>query len=236
MNKIVKLLAITIFTFNTCLLTASHTEDENMIDGVLVTPTSYIVTMKKMEFSTDGVNFVTFAEGGGDFDIASVPPGGSVGAFGAGQVLPAGTYKWMRATISRYFKITASVPDAGSVQPARTDTNNAANGTYNDGFVTFTGLGVASTDGGTATLQTIPVPIELEFPEDEMHSVVIIGTSDIRFSEQLEQSFTVPKGSTTPPTMRLDFDVTNAVSFKTTGVGTAVMMVLGPHVTMTITP
>jgi len=216
---------------------ADHTQFGNPIDGVFATPTSYIVTMRKMEFSKDGgQTWYTFAEGGGDFDIASVAPGQSVGAFGSGQVLPAGTYTKMRATISRFFKITASTTDAGNGQPARTDTTNPNNATLvNGNGDTFTSLGVALTDGGTATLQTVPVPIEAEFPEEEGMSVELIGTTDLRFTEDLDP-FTIPVGKTTPPTMRLDFDVSSAVAFKTTGVGTAVMMVLGPHVTMTIIP
>jgi len=100
---------------------------------------------------------------------------------------------------------------------------------------TLTGLGVSSTDGGTASSQTIPVPIEVEFPDEDGHLVQFLPGDLIRFSENIPP-FTIPVGKVTPPRMRLDFDVVDSVAFKTIGVGTAVMMVLGPHVTMTIIP
>ena len=125
--------------------------------------------------------------------------------------------------------------DAGNGQPARTEKSNPSNGTYDtgNGFI-LTNLGICSTDAGSPTLQSVPIPVETDFPEGDGRTVEFIG-NDFRFTEDMDP-FTIPVGQKTAPSMRLIFDVTNSVSFKTTGVGSAVMMVLGPMVTMTITP
>lgn len=205
-------------------------ETDSPIGGVLGTPTSYIVTMKKIEFRNRVGTWVTYAEGSEQFDIATVQAGGQAGLFGQGSVLPAGTYDLMRITVYRHFTITGGISNAGSGQPARTETNNPNNGTFSNWGENLTGIAVAATDGGTPTPQLMPIPFGLTFQDDEEE----IGLTDMRFTINIP-TFTVRPGGAMP-TVRVNFDLTGAVAFRTTGAGTALAVPLDPHPTVTVTP
>jgi len=62
----------------------------------------YTVTLKKIEFSTDGVNFITVGESSGtSFNIASMNVGSDFQSFISNKNIPAGTYNYIRITMSR---------------------------------------------------------------------------------------------------------------------------------------
>lgn len=62
----------------------------------------YTVTLKKIEFSTDGVNFITIGESSGtSFNIASMNVGSDFQSFISNKSIPAGTYNYIRITMSR---------------------------------------------------------------------------------------------------------------------------------------
>jgi len=203
----------------------------SVMTGTLATPTVYEVTITKIEFKNTSETYVTFFSGSVPLDIASANPGGAVGAIGQSSTLPSGTYTEMRITFSRTFGIVGSVADAGSGQPARTATGNPANQTQG----TVSNIGVATTDGATATKQSIPIPtgasVTTILTNNNMEEV---AGNQIRFTVPSSFSFTISEENAVMPNLRMNFDVTNSIEFLTTGVGSAVVIPLPPDVSVTI--
>lgn len=187
--------------------------------GVDVTPSVYEVSLKKIEFLNSGGGWVTFAEGGFDFDIASESAGQAVGTFAQGSVLPPGTYSAMRVTVDREFTLRAATADAGFGQPCHTETGNPANGTLNGGTITNVGVGAAN--GTPAGDQDVPVPVGADVTVAlTSASIVEAGGPGGDLMMTVNQTFTIPADEAITPSMQIDFDVTNAAELLTTGVGT----------------
>jgi hypothetical protein len=78
------------------------------------TPTIYKVTVKKVEFSSDGgTTFVTLKEADQEMDIASVNAGALAANYASGATLPAATYNRIRVTISCTIKLRGNVSFGG---------------------------------------------------------------------------------------------------------------------------
>lgn len=74
------------------------------------TPTVYKVTVKKVEFSSDGgATFVTLKEADQQMDIASVNAGAVAANYASGASLPAGIYNRIRVTISCNMRLRGQV-------------------------------------------------------------------------------------------------------------------------------
>jgi hypothetical protein len=201
-----------------------------LIGGVLANPSTYVVTVTKIEFQKTDGTFVTFASGASQFDIASVGAGQAVGTLALGQSLPAGSYTGIRITFSRTFGMTGAVADANGGQPARTNTGNAATQTAPPDF---TSIGVATTDGAAGTLQQIPVPFGTAVTTAlTAEGIEEVGTTELRMT--VASAFTVLPEQTVPPAVRVDFDVTGGIEFLTTGVGTAIVIPTPPSVNVTV--
>jgi len=223
MNKLLALLA----TF--ALLIAAKPLPA-LIGGVMATPTTYVVTVTKIEFQKTDGSFVTFASGSSAFDIASVAAGQAAGTLAQGQSLEAGSYTGIRITFSRTFGMTGAVADAGGGQPARTQTGNAATQTAPPDF---TSIGISTTDGAAGTLQQIPVPFGTAVTAAlTAEGIEEVGLTELRTT--YAHVFTVTPDQTVPPPVRVDFDVTGGIEFLTTGVGTAIVIPTPPSVNVTV--
>lgn len=201
--------------------------------GVDATPTVYEVTMTKVEFKNSAGSYVVLAEGNATFDIAAATAGAAVGSFASGQALPAGTYTHIRFTLSRTFGLTGSIADAGSGQPCRTGTANGIAGTLNGGAIT--GVGDGTTDGAAGTKQSVPIPtgaaVTTALTTMGITEVGGVGGSAIQM--EVAAPFTLPANATVMPSLRIDFDVANAMEFLTTGAGTCAAMPQPPVITFT---
>ncbi len=205
---------------------ASSAHAQSGGDGVAATPTVYEVTLQKIEFKNQAGTFVSFAEGSYTFDIASASAGAAVGSIGAGNFLPLGTYTAARITISRSFVLSGQIADAGSGQPCRTRTGNGF--TNNDSFG-LVNLGVGTADAAAATRQTLVVPTSTRSNTLKDNGIEELGSTSLRFEVPL--SFTVAE-TTGMPSVGVNFNVTNAVKFQTTGAGTCIIYPQPPSVVL----
>jgi len=72
----------------------------------------YTVTLKKIEFSTDGVNFITIGESSGtSFNIAGMNANSDFQSFISNKKIPAGTYNYIRITMSRIISFKGRTTD-----------------------------------------------------------------------------------------------------------------------------
>ncbi len=198
--------------------------------GTDTTPTAYEVTVTKIEFRNSAGTYVTFMEGSFLFDIASVSANGVCGAIGAGRTLPAGTYNEIRVTFSKIFGITGAVANAGSGQPARTATGNTSVATLNGGLITS--VSSATTDGATATKQSVRIPSGTAVTTGlATVGVTEVAGDQLQFSRAV--SFSVEPGSALPA-IQVSFDVTNTLELLTTGAGTAVAVPGYPGIRISI--
>lgn len=202
-----------------------------LFGGTSTTPTVYEVTLKKIEFRQLGGTWVTFAEGIYTFDIASAGAGDAVGAFATGSSLPNGTYDTMRVTLSRTFNMTFAANDAtAGGLPCHTQTGNGT-GTYN---VLFTNSGVGTQAAGAGTLQSVPIPTETQVTtalNNAGFTEVGGAGGDIQASTPV--AFVIEENST-PPSMRIDFNVTNSAEVKVTGPGACFVFPQPPGIAITI--
>lgn len=115
------------------------------------TPTIYKVTVKKVEFSSDGgTTFITLREADQEMDIASVNAGAAAANYASGLSLTPASYNRVRVTISCTIKLRGSVAFAGttyyttSAGGTSTSAGNLAEGS-------FTIPASAGCSGGTLT-------------------------------------------------------------------------------------
>lgn len=168
------------------------------------TPTSYGVTLRRVEFQNSAGVWVPFFEGSTLIDVAAVNAGAQAGSVGTGNSLPPGTYTALRVTVERSFALTGTTPNAGAAgplgpQPCSTGGPNGTN------------TGVAGTN---PVSQTVPIP-DNAFPPEGWEEVT---DQTMRAGDAV--SFTVPEGGAFEPSFSIGFSVTDAISFITTGAGT----------------
>jgi hypothetical protein len=211
---------------------AVSTANAASFGGDDVTPTVYEVTLKKIEFvRTDGSGAYTYAEGNFTFDIASGSAGSAVGSFAVGNKLEPGDYNGIQITVGRTFGLKAFTSDAGSFQPCRTDSANGATGTLLAGAIT--GVGVGTTDGATATTQSVPIPTGTAVTTalDALDISELAG-GDIMFTAAA--SMIIPSNASVAPAIAIDFDVTDAAELLTTAFGTCAAFPQPPTITVTV--
>lgn len=203
--------------------------------GSAATPTSYIVTIKTIEFRRSDGSYYTFFSGSQTIDIGSsaVAAGGMGGQVGSSQSLAAGTYDGIRVTISRDFSITAT-SGASTVGPGAAaycgtgGSTSTTSGGYTVQVVTRSGSQV------TPTSRTLSIPPEADASINGVSGMAVVGASnDIQITNALS-SFTVLDTETVPPAFTVQFDVSNGVEFLNDGTNCLVIF-LPPTVTY-ITP
>ncbi|MCM8800124.1 MAG: DUF4382 domain-containing protein [Candidatus Omnitrophica bacterium] len=110
--------------------------------------TTYRVTVKKVEISTDKQNWVVLGEGEQEFDIASAGVGEQVGSYVSATSIPAGTYRYVRVTLSRDMYVEGSATSSGTTYYTTATTMDIAGGQ----------LGIATTDSNQQALCHIVIP------------------------------------------------------------------------------
>ncbi|MDR3491147.1 MAG: DUF4382 domain-containing protein [Gammaproteobacteria bacterium] len=194
------------------------------------TPTQYLVNVSNVAFHKVGDpagTFIPYASDAGQFDIASVPPNGNAGLLSSTGTLPSGTYDQIRFNVSKTMQLNgASNGNLGNGSPCRTVTPAVAlNNPLGDNSVSVAYLG--STDGATPQLETTTVP---------SGSAVTLpsGYTDLGNSLQgiVPVNFTVTND--VAPTTSIKINVTNAMMFTPTGVGTCAVFPGPPSITISV--
>lgn len=195
------------------------------------TPTTYVVTLKKVSFHRVGApanQFVSYASGSGEFDIAAASVGNPIGTLQSNGNLGPGAYDQMRFEVARPMRITANYMGAAlpnGVTKCRTTRNPVfVNNPFGDGSVNGAYLG--STDGGAAEEGTISVPsgtsVDLPF------GFVVVG-DNIQGTVNITNFVVTGEGV---PDMTTSFDVTSAVMFAAYGASGCVIFPGPPTVTV----
>lgn len=201
--------------------------------GTAATPTTYEITIRKVEFKRSDSSYYTFFEGASTFDLGSsnVASGQTVGAFAAGNSLEPGTsYSAIRLTVNSSFSMAGEVASAGGAQPCRT--GGAASGTAQVlGGVTMV---TANATGGVGSVQTVAAPTD-SGGTTVATALAAAGMEDLggQYRMEVPLLLSVPADDTVPPALQIDFDAANALEFLTTGVGTCVVMPLPPVISVT---
>jgi hypothetical protein len=218
MFNFLKVTLLSLILFSTCA-------NAVVVPGsVAATPSTYDVVVTRIDFvRTDGT-VVNFFTGNRALNIAQVVPGSVCGFIGAGTVLPSGNYNQMRITISGNFVMSASVADAGGGQPCRT--TSAGGSTVVGGITVSTG----STDGGAAQLETIAIPtgVGVTMPT----GLTALGGNLYQFAQAV--SISIPENAQVLPQIRVSFDVSSAIEFLTTGVGSCMVTPVPPVITAAV--
>lgn len=122
----------------------------------------YNVTVRMIEFSTDGTNFVTAFQGSTVIDIASVAAGSTAAGLVSGGAVPPGNYTNIRVTI-------------GSTVGVRGFVNNGGTTVYTDGgtdAAAFTGVGGNNSPGTDCATSTFTVPANTRVSTDAVSFTV----------------------------------------------------------------
>ncbi len=210
---------------------------------VKTTPTTYQLTMKKLELCTDSACTGTtlLAEKDQVFDIASVSANQAVGSYVDAVALPIGTtYTHLRATVDRSFTLlgglTTGVPNSTACLTDGTGTGTAA---AVNAYASTTDAN-ASGRGSAASAMTLVVPNADDAtngPYDDLTAtfasagISLVDANTMRVTIALSSSFTV---TATPPTITTNFDVANTLDLVGTAGNACNVFFEPPNVTVSI--
>lgn len=105
----------------------------------------YSVTITKVEFSTDGTNFITVFEGSKLVNIAAIDAGAVAAGLIGGVSIPAGTYTDVRWTVGSDLLLKGYI-------------NSGADTTYTNGATFDTNVGSTDTPGNDFATSTFTIP------------------------------------------------------------------------------
>lgn len=183
---------------------------------------TYSVTMKKMEISKDGTNFVTIGEGDMAFDMASGSVGASIGNYVSNSSIPAGTYTTFRATMSR----TQNIKGQGDYL-ATTYYTTTQNGTAGDFYKAITDAECVGGDcvaSGEYEAVTFEVPADAEGEAGE--TLEIIG-ADMRTTKAFGNPIVVGEG--TSQTISVSFNTASMIGFEEADPGEYIFYPMPPE-------
>lgn len=194
------------------------------IGGTLVTPSVYTVHISALAFAKAGGGIVPFHTGTSDFDIAAAAAGGTIGNYGQGEAMTPGTYSGMQFTMGRSMTVIATGVD-------QSQTCHTAAGL---GTIVYNGMTISqgSTDSSVpTTAQEISIPVSSIITNDlERAGLTVLADGSLQGVLNFSSGNKII--SSTNQTMKLNFNVTNAVELFTTGAGTCVILPNAPSLTV----
>lgn len=161
--------------------------------------TTYRVTVSKVETSQDSSTWITLGEGVQEFDIAAVNAGAQVGSYVSNRSIPAGTYRYMRITVSRTMIVNGTGATGGVTYYTTANTVNVGTGGA---------LGLGSANQANQANATIIIPAEASSP-DPRETVTISGNNLIS-TATLPEPFTVVEGG---GTLSINFNTQRTIEF-----------------------
>ena len=162
--------------------------------------TTYQVTASKVEISQDNSTWFTLGEGVQQFDIASVNVGEDVDNYMTVTAIPAGTYRYVRVTVSRTMRINGSGVSGAATYYTTANTMNVDGGQ----------LGVGSNLQGNQAAGTIVIPSEA--PSPDPRETIEVSGDNLIVTTTLDEPFTVTAGG---GTLAINFDTQNTIEFDT---------------------
>ena len=161
---------------------------------------TYQVTVNKVEISQDSSTWLTLGNGARQFDIASVNVGEDVDNYMTAAEIPAGTYRYVRVTVSRTMRINGSGVSGAVTYYTTANTMNVDGGQ----------LGAGSNLQGNQAAGTIVIPSEA--PSPDPRETIEVSGDNLIVTTTLDVPFTVTAGG---GTLQINFDTQNTIEFDT---------------------
>ncbi len=185
----------------------------------------YIITIKKFEISTDGVNFITLGESSGtQINIAGLNVGSDFQTFVTNAQIPAGTYNYIRITLSRTFTIKGKAYYNGTYYYTTTQVGKASTPPYFylagscSGWNSSTNQpnGTGNGPGGTCPAYEevlFKMPDDAEGTHSDTGETIefINGGEDTRITRKLPSPIVVTAGQ--PITLKVKFYTQGMIGF-----------------------
>jgi len=178
----------------------------------------YTVTLKKIEFSTDGVNFITVGESSGtSFNIASMNVGSDFQSFISNRNIPAGTYNYIRITMSRTISFKGRTTDKvnGDYYYTSQATGTSPDPPY---FPIAASCSTWPPSGGDPAYDVVSIRI----PDDAVeHSApgetmeFVNNNQDVRMTRELSSPIVITEGQS--KTLRIKFYTQGMIGFDGSG-------------------
>ena len=180
----------------------------------------YIITFKKVELSTDGVNFITVGESSGtQINIAGMDVGSSFQNFATNTNIPAGTYHYLRLTISRTFSLKGrGQKNGGAYYYTSQATGTSPNPPYFPIAASCATWNNGQPGGGCLSYGAVSI----QMPDDAVnHSApgetmeFVNNNEDVRITKTLSSPIVIT--ADTPSTIQMKFYTQGMIGFSGSG-------------------
>ena len=161
---------------------------------------TYIVTISKIEISQDNSTWITLGEGAQQFNIASLTVGTDFSNYVSNTSITAGTYKYVRVTVSRTIQIKGSGTNGGNVYYTTAATVSLGGGSL--------GIASAANDNTNYATSTIVIPSSASSPDP--NETLQISGDNLIATRTLDESFTVTSGG---GSLRITFATQTSIEF-----------------------
>ena len=175
---------------------------------------TYTVTIKKIEISQDGSNWVTEGEGSRTFNIALGNVGSQIGNYASNASIPPGTYLYIRNTLSRTMTIKGYGTYSGT-----TYYTSMQNGTVG----TNPAFWKATTDSNKYEAVSFQVPADAQGGPGE---TLVISGDDMISTRQFPTPVVIGAGHTV--SIEVSFNTRSMIGFESTGGGDYVFYPMPP--------
>lgn len=158
----------------------------------------YMITIKKIELSTDGTNFITVGESNGTtFNIANMSAGSDFQSFVSNETIPAGTYNYLRITMSRTITFKGMGQNAGTYYYTSNATGTSPNPPYFPLAASCASWNVNQPGAGCDSYDAVSINI----PDDAVthHAPgetleFVNGGQDVRIKRELASPIVITEG------------------------------------------
>ena len=165
----------------------------------------YVVTLKKIEISKDGVNFITLGESSGtQINVAGLNVDTQFQAFVSNAQIPAGTYNYIRITLSRTFTIKGRAYEGGQYYYTTTQLGKISTPPYFYKAGRCSGWNPSTNEPSGAPGETCPAYEEVSFkmpddaegyhPDTGETIEFVNGGQDARITQKLPSPIVVTEG------------------------------------------
>lgn len=161
---------------------------------------TYIVTISKIEISQNNSTWITLGEGAQVFNIASLTVGTDFSNYVSNTSITAGTYKYVRVTVSRTIQIKGSGTNSGNVYYTTAATVSLGGGSL--------GVASAANDNTNYATSTIVIPSSASSPDPD--EVLQVSGDNLIVTRTLDESFTVTSGG---GSLRITFATQISIEF-----------------------
>jgi hypothetical protein len=164
----------------------------------------YVMTIKKMELSQDGSNWVTVGEGSKAFNLAGANPGADFGSYVSGANVPNGKYTKVRLTMSRTQTLRGQGTYNGTVYYTTTSNGSVTS----DGEVFY----YATTNPSLASDVSFTIPKDAT-GSDSGETFTVVG-NDIQVVKTLTPAIVIDGSNAAGTSLEIRFNTKSMLGFQ----------------------